>query len=286
MSLRLFFVLSVLVLGVAGCSSSRINNEPVGKMSYGEAAMPTDPSDYIDGEVYHDGDKYLSEGGSAQEDAIIEQARLAPNGYSVAEHSLKEDSIIAQAMVADDAMPVHRATYSGRPFARNSVRTPDIAMQEIRKHKAYKLDSGDRVRLFVYGQPNLSRSYSVDGSGFISVPLIGAVRARGATTHGLERSIGDLLATQYVKDPQVSVQISQYRPFFILGEVTRSGQYPFVNGMNVETAVAIAGGFSARAREKSVQLTRVINGYRSVVEVAPNEPVYPGDTIKVHERFF
>ena len=135
-------------------------------------------------------------------------------------------------------------------------------------------------------QPNLSRTYSVDDGGFISVPLIGTVRARNMTTHALERSIGDLLAADYVRDPRVSIEISQYRPFFILGEVRRAGQYPFVSTMTVQTAVAIAGGFSERAHEKSVKLTRTVNGYRTIVEVAPLEPVYPGDTIHVRERFF
>jgi protein involved in polysaccharide export with SLBB domain len=105
----------------------------------------------------------------------------------------------------------------------------------------YLLDTGDKLRVFVYGQPNLSRIYTVDQIGNIAVPLIGSVHARGRTTGDLERSIRAKLGTDYVKDPQVAVDVAQNRPFFILGEVRLPGQYPYVSGMTVETAVAIGG---------------------------------------------
>ncbi len=124
----------------------------------------------------------------------------------------------------------------------------------------YLLDSGDRLRIFVYGQPNLSRSYTVDHAGRITVPLIGEVHARGLTTSALERTIKSRLGSQYVRDPQVTVDILQNRPFFILGEVRNAGQYPYVSGMTIETAVAIAGGYSERASTKRFRLSRRING--------------------------
>ncbi len=150
----------------------------------------------------------------------------------------------------------------------------------------YLLDSGDRLRIFVYGQPNLSRVYIVDHGGWITVPLIGGVKARGLTTFDLERSLKAKLGAQYVRDPHVTVDMHQNRPFFILGEVRTAGQYPYVSGMTVKTAVAIAGGFSERANERKFQITRRINGLVEKLDVPDDYVVLPGDTIQVYERFF
>lgn len=150
----------------------------------------------------------------------------------------------------------------------------------------YRLDSGDRLRVTVFGQGNLSRSYSVDGSGFISMPLIGAVEARGATTFELEGRIVAALKYKYVKDPKVTVEVETNRPFFILGEVDNSGQFPYVAGMTVQTAVAIAGGYTPRAKKRDFQIARQINGATVIRTVSPNFKVLPGDTITVNERFF
>ncbi|GAB4238764.1 MAG: polysaccharide export protein UppC [Methyloligellaceae bacterium] len=159
---------------------------------------------------------------------------------------------------------------------------PSAGAQE----EPYRLDSGDRLRIVVFGQDNLSRTYAVDGGGYISMPLIGAVRARGLTTFELERRIAAKLRAGYVKDPKVSVEVQDYRPFFILGEVRRPGQFPYVNGMSVRTAVAIAGGYSERARKTRVKLTRRVNGHEVTFWVPENYPVRPGDTVYVTERFF
>lgn len=150
----------------------------------------------------------------------------------------------------------------------------------------YLLDTGDRLRVFVYGQPNLSRAYTVDHDGRITVPLIGGVEARGRTTRELEGIIRARLGSEYVRDPHVTVDILQNRPFFILGEVRTAGQYPYVSGMTVLTAVAIAGGFSERASTRSFRITRRINGFVEVIEAPADYIVQAGDTVEVHERFF
>lgn len=150
----------------------------------------------------------------------------------------------------------------------------------------YPLDSGDKLRIVIFGEEHLTRSYTVDGSGHISMPLIGAVAARGLTTFELENRIAAQLKEKYVKDPKVTIEVEIYRPFFILGEVRRPGQYPYVTGMTVETAVAIAGGYTERAKERKVELTQRVNGRSMTVLVPPVHPVRPGDTIKVMERFF
>jgi polysaccharide export outer membrane protein len=150
----------------------------------------------------------------------------------------------------------------------------------------YLLDTGDKLRIFVYGHPNLSRLYTVDHQGMVSVPLIGDVPARGKTSRGLARAIAGRLGAQYVKEPQVTVDIAQNRPFFILGEVRSAGQYPYVSGMTVQEAVAIAGGYGDRASERRVQITRRHSGgIIEKMDVPPDYVVQPGDTIYVYERW-
>lgn len=150
----------------------------------------------------------------------------------------------------------------------------------------YTLASGDRLRIIVFGQDNLSNSYAVDGSGRVSLPLIGPVQAGGLTTPQLERAIEAKLRNGFLREPRVSVEVEQYRPFFILGEVTTAGQYPFVNAMTVQTAVAIAGGFSPRALRTQADITRQIGGRLVTGTVPVTFPVRPGDTIMVRERWF
>lgn len=151
---------------------------------------------------------------------------------------------------------------------------------------SYLLDTGDRLRVFVYGQPNLSRAYTVDHDGNIVVPLIGQVRARARTTHGVQETIRRRLGAEFVRDPQVTVDVLQNRPFFIYGEVKAGGQYPYVSGMTVETAIAIAGGFSERASTRSFRITRRSNGFVDQIEAPGDYPVQPGDVVYVNERFF
>ena len=167
-----------------------------------------------------------------------------------------------------------------------STRGAAIPGAPVVTYPQYLLDSGDKVRIIVFGQDNLSRVYSVDTSGYVSMPLIGPVAARNCTTVELAHHIADLLRQKYVKDPKVTVEVEAYRPFFILGEVKRPGQFPYVNDMTVETAVAIAEGYTERANERKVRLTRRFGGVLSTVMVPTDYPVQPGDTIYVLERFF
>lgn len=152
--------------------------------------------------------------------------------------------------------------------------------------QAYTLASGDRLRVLVFGQDNLSNIYMVDGSGTISMPLIGTVRAAGQTTDGLAASVASRLRDGFVREPNVTVEVEQYRPFFVLGEVNQSGQFPFVNGMTAQTAVAIAGGFSPRAQHDTIDLTRQQDGRVVTGTVPITTPIRPGDTLTVRERWF
>ena len=116
--------------------------------------------------------------------------------------------------------------------------------------------SGDRLRVIVFGQDSLTNSFNVDGAGNVAMPLIGSVHVLGLTTTQAAGAIAARLRAGYLREPKVSVEVAAFRPFFVLGEVTTSGQYPFVNGMTAQTAVAIAGGFSPRGDQSGVDLTR------------------------------
>ena len=160
---------------------------------------------------------------------------------------------------------------------------PDTAMAAV---ETYTLDSGDKLRIVVFGQDGLSNSYAVDAAGNITMPLIGAVYAREHTTAALSQDIAGKLRNGYIREPHVAVEVEAYRPFFILGEVTAPGQYPYVANMTAETAVAIAGGFSPRASKAKVEVSRTVDGQLYRGKVALSFPLRPGDTILVSERWF
>jgi polysaccharide export outer membrane protein len=151
---------------------------------------------------------------------------------------------------------------------------------------AYRLDAGDKLRVVVYGQEGLTNSYAIDAGGSITMPLIGAVPARGRTPAGLASAISGRLRRGYIREPSVAVEIEAYRPFFILGEVAAPGQYPYVPNMSVESAVAIAGGFSPHARRDSVTLTHTDASGPARIVVPLGTALSPGDTVLVGERWF
>jgi polysaccharide biosynthesis/export protein len=156
----------------------------------------------------------------------------------------------------------------------------------LEQDSSYSLDSGDKLRVVVFGQDGLSASYAVDTGGNITMPLIGAVRARGSSTAGLQQSIAVKLRNGFVREPHVAVEVEAYRPFFILGEVTLPGQYPYVPNMTVETAVAIAGGYTPRAFKRRIEVSSQAGGLTERRVVSPNYPVRPGDTVHIAERWF
>ena len=166
------------------------------------------------------------------------------------------------------------------------VAAPVVPVVEEPVEGPYLLDAGDKLRVVVFGQENLSNSYSVDAAGRITMPLIGGVEARAQTTAGLASSISAKLRNGYIREPHVAVEVEAYRPFFILGEVLAPGQYPYVAHMSVETAVAIAGGFTPRAYKKTVELSRPVNGELYRGKVPLTYQLRPGDTIVVSERWF
>jgi protein involved in polysaccharide export with SLBB domain len=151
----------------------------------------------------------------------------------------------------------------------------------------YRLGAGDKVKISVYGEETLSGEFAIPGGGgTISFPLIGDVRASGLTVGELQGAIEGALKPDYIKDPHVSIQILTYRPYYILGEVTRPGEYPYSSGLTVLNAVATASGFTYRADTHFAYIKKVGAGQESKVRMDDSLVVEPGDTIRIGERFF
>lgn len=150
----------------------------------------------------------------------------------------------------------------------------------------YRLGPNDKVRVKVYGEPDITGEYEVDSNGKVSIPLAGRVQAAGKTTGQLEGAIRAALSKGIVRDPRVNVDVATYRPYYILGEVKNSGEYPYKVGLTILDAVAAAGGFTYRANERKVYLRRAGVGVEE--EYSLNAPVlvYPGDNIRIPERYF
>ena len=151
---------------------------------------------------------------------------------------------------------------------------------------SYLLGPNDRIRLKVYGEADITGEYEVDSNGQVSIPLAGHIRAAGLTTKQLERSISSALAKGIVRDPRVNVEIALYRPYYILGEVKKGGEYPYRLGLTVMDAVASAGGFTYRANENKVYLRRSGAAAEEVYALDAPVPIFPGDNIRVPERYF
>ncbi len=150
----------------------------------------------------------------------------------------------------------------------------------------YRLGSGDQVRVIVFDEPSLSGEFIVDGAGRVSLPLIGDVGAGGLTLREFEEAIETGFRDGYLRDPRVSAQVLNYRPYYILGEVEASGEYPYTDGLTVLNAVATAGGFTYRARRGTVFIKRAGEEEFTQMELSASTLVQPGDTIRIAERFF
>jgi polysaccharide export outer membrane protein len=151
----------------------------------------------------------------------------------------------------------------------------------------YKLGAGDQVRLITFGVDQLSNTFAVDDAGNLSVPLVGTFSVAGLSPNDVAGILrAKLLAGAYVRNPSVSVQVVAYRPIFVLGEVTKPGQYPFQPGMTMLSAVASAGGFTYRAVEDYAKDVRSIGGHVIQGTITVNSFLAPGDVVKVYERHF
>jgi len=153
--------------------------------------------------------------------------------------------------------------------------------------QGYRLGAGDKVRIIVFGEESLTGEYLVPGgAGKISFPLVGDVTAGGLTVGQLEKELEAALSDGFLKQPRVSIEVLEYRPFFILGEVMKPGEYPYTNGLTVLNAVATANGFTYRADTHKVYIRRANSTQEQQYQLTTSTPVEPGDTIRIGERFF
>jgi protein involved in polysaccharide export with SLBB domain len=155
-----------------------------------------------------------------------------------------------------------------------------------RANADYRLGPGDKIRVSVFGESDLSGEYQVDGSGMVRLPLIGTLHARGFTAPGLEQGIAGALADGYLKDPRVNVEIATYRPFYIIGAVTRPGPYAYVDNMNVLNAVAMAGGFTDQAIQSTLYVRHEGNATEQPMRTEQLSRIQPGDVIRVKTSLF
>src|SRR5438105_12258525 len=191
---------------------------------------------------------------------------------------------------ADEAKAAHAAVMGNPRIAGAAAPVVATAAAASRPAAAeaeepYRIDSGDRLRIVVFGQEGLTNSYLVDSSGAITMPLIKTMATRGLSTDELTRAVADRLRRGFMREPHVAIEVESYRPFFILGEVIFPGQYAYVPHMTVENAIAIAGGFTPRAYRWGVKLDRPVPGGILRDTVPPLARVRPGDTLIVTERW-
>lgn len=165
-----------------------------------------------------------------------------------------------------------------------AIAAPDAAPAAVESD--YQLGAADKVRIIVFNEPSLSGEFFVNTAGALSLPLIGDVTARGKTLNQVAAAITDQLKGRYVLQPRVSIDVLTFRPFYILGEVNKAGEYPYSTGLTVDAAVALAGGFTYRANRKKVFVRHINDDQPERVELSPDLKVMPGDTIRIGERYW
>ena len=180
------------------------------------------------------------------------------------------------------------STLCSTAFSIKAADLPTIEHQTSKTYdtEEYKLGAGDQIRITVFNQQELSGDYSINGGGQIALPLIGDIYAKDLTVKQVEQAIANKLKPDYLLNPKVNVQVLNYRPFYILGEVKEPQSYPYVDGMTYRNAVAIAGGFTYRAKEDHVMVIRMKDPKKQEIRLDMDEKVMPGDIIHVEERFF
>ena len=151
---------------------------------------------------------------------------------------------------------------------------------------AYRLGSGDKVRITVFNEESLSGEYEVDGSGTLNLQLIGAINVLGRSIPEVTAIIVGKLKEGYLQNPSVAIEVLNYRPFYVLGEVKEPGKYPYVSGMSVLNAIALAGGYTYRGKKDRAMVIRASDPEKKEQRVVPNDVIMPGDIIRVPERIF
>lgn len=164
--------------------------------------------------------------------------------------------------------------------------TIDTQAQEQQQAGRYVLGPGDKLRVIVFDEEDLSGEFVIDDFGTVSLPLIGEVGVGGTDIRGAERMIEERLKDGFLRRPRVNIQVLNFRPFYILGEVNSPGEYEFVTNMSILKAVALAGGFTYRANKRDFLIIRAKDETRAEQEVTADTIILPGDIVRIKERFF
>jgi polysaccharide export outer membrane protein len=228
----------------------------------------------------------LALSGCMRPSAPVVQAQADLDSIAYGQPYNNPPSPVVAAADSGGAISALRSSFAASGRSHAPVPVAYAAPMPVAYDSAYHLDAGDKLRVVVYGQEGLTNTYAIGAGGSITMPLIGSVPARGRTPAGLAAAISARLRNGFIREPSVAVEIEAYRPFFILGEVAAPGQYPYVPNMSVESAVAIAGGFSPRARRDRVTLTHTDASGSMRVVVPLGTALSPGDTVLVGERWF
>ena len=180
------------------------------------------------------------------------------------------------------------STLLSATFFAKAADQPTIQNQSTKSYddEEYKLGSGDKLRITVFNQEQLSGEYTINGGGLIALPLIGDINAKDLSVKQVEQAIANKLKPDYLLNPKVNVQVLNYRPFYILGEVKNPQSYPYVDGMTYRNAIVIAGGFTYRAKEDHVMVIRMKDPKKQEIRLDIDEKVLPGDIIHIEERYF
>jgi polysaccharide export outer membrane protein len=160
------------------------------------------------------------------------------------------------------------------------------ALMESAAKTSPALQPGEKIRVIVFGEDRLTGEYEIDPTGFVSLPLAGTVKAAGLTKLELERELSKKFSGEYLRNPKVTVDVTSFRPFYILGEVSKPGEFPFKSGLNVMSAIAIAGGSTYRASRSTVLIQHIGESGFKEYPLSPTIPILPGDLIRIPERYF
>ena len=176
-------------------------------------------------------------------------------------------------------------TVAASPGASSEL-SPTLEQRGVQADPSYQLGTGDKVRVIVFGEQDLGGDFQIDDGGFIRLPLIGQVRATGLTPRDLEGRIAASLADGYLNQPRVSVEVTDYRPFYIVGEINKPGEYAYVNDMTALNAVALGGGYTVKASDSSLYIRREGEKDEQRFPADPTTKIHPGDVVRVPPTAF
>jgi protein involved in polysaccharide export with SLBB domain len=211
-------------------------------------------------------------------------AANAPNAPNAAGNSGQRGAPAGQQAAASAVTQAPSVTAA----APTTTATPDTNAAHVAPGTAIelRLSGGDKVRVTVYGEDKISGEYQIDSAGLLSIPLAGSIQGAGLTKVELEQALTQKLKSEYLRNPKVTVEVISYRPFYVLGEVKSPGEYQFRSGLNVLSAIAIAGGATYRANNSTVMIQRFGSTELKEFPQSPTVLVLPGDVVRVPERFF